>query len=133
MSEIINALYVEDNPADAELMGLCIERYMNVDSLFMDIAGTVAQAKDMFSVEKYSAVLIDWNLSDGNGIEVAEHIRKHSSDTKIIFISSAEFTEAQKLKCQQYDVKAFMLKEYNQGHIEKIRQLFQTGHIELSI
>lgn len=129
MSKVINVLYVEDNEADAELMGLCIERYINADPLIMAVAGTVAQAKDMFSTEKYSAVLIDWNLSDGSGVDVAEYIRQHSSDTKIIFISSAEFTEEQKLKCQKYDVKAFMQKEYNQGHIQKIRTLFETSNV----
>ncbi len=119
----INVLYVEDSNTDALLLDLHIERYITADTLKVDVARTVAQGIEMFSARPYSAVLIDWNLPDGNGLEVAKHIRQSNAKITIVFITGSNVSEEQKLLAKQYQAKDFIRKEHDQSHIDRVRQL----------
>lgn len=122
MDKLIHVLYVEDNEYDVELLLLSIERYNFNSHLVLDIAGTIAEAIDMFSVEKHAGALIDWNLPDGEGTEVAHYIRAISHTLPILFLSGA-LTEAHINHANQYHPKACIEKDYNKQSLQKIYQL----------
>jgi DNA-binding response OmpR family regulator len=68
------------------------------------------------------AALIDWNLPDGEGTDVAQFIREKHNTLPIIFLSAA-MTDDLSSKADKYTPKACLEKNYSQASIEKISQL----------
>ena len=85
----MNILYVEDCEITIELLQMNMGKHCAVDDLSLEVVGTVADAIQVFSVEKHRAVLIDWNLPDGSGLEVARHIRSMDKTLPLVFLSAA--------------------------------------------
>lgn len=122
MSDTLNILYVEDSEDDLDLMELSLMRH-GVD-INMQSAETIFEAIEKFSVHDFDAALLDWNLSDGQGTEVAQHIRSTHNALPIIFLSSA-FAAAHITEASQYNPKACLTKSYSKDHILKIIDLIQ--------
>ncbi len=77
--EPISVLYVEDNPSDAELARLELDR--KASHIKLIIVGTQAEALKELGGGKanpYDVVLIDRNLPDGDGLSLLSHIRSQS-------------------------------------------------------
>lgn len=122
MSKVLRVLYVEDNESEVELLLLTIDRYGFASSLLLDVADTVEQAKEMYDIEKHKAVLIDCNLPDGEGVDVAQFIRKKHATLALIFLS-ASMTNEYLHKAEKYNPKACLEKDYSKEFVEKIIQL----------
>lgn len=55
-----------------------VARVLSKRGFLMDMAGNLAEARDMLDAQQYDAVLLDWQLPDGSGIELCPIIRgKH--------------------------------------------------------
>ncbi|MBL4629622.1 MAG: response regulator [Paraglaciecola sp.] len=119
---MLRVLYVEDNESEVELLLLTIDRYGFASSLLLDVADTVEQAKEMYDIEKHKAVLIDCNLPDGEGVDVAQFIRKKHATLALIFLS-ASMTNEYLHKAEKYNPKACLEKDYSKEFVEKIIQL----------
>jgi DNA-binding response OmpR family regulator len=119
MSDVINILYVEDNDGDVELFKMSLERYNTAPELILDVATSVTQAKDIFSVDKHHAALIDWNLLDGEGVEVAEFIRSIDSTFPIVFLSGV-LTDVQLEAAAPYNPRACLEKDYDEAFVIKV-------------
>jgi len=117
MDKQANILYVEDDLGDIELFKATVEQYQA--SMSLDIAETVEDAKKQFDVQRHIAAILDWNLPDGDGLEVAEHIRTLSKNTPIIFLSVV-FTKELVIKAKDYQAVACIEKEYSEAQIRKI-------------
>ena len=98
---------------------MCIERYCPTLYIVLDIAKTVEEGKALFQINKYTAAFIDWNLPDGEGIEVAEFIRATHNDFPIFLLSGA-LTDAHLRIAEKYSPTACLEKDYNKHFIEKI-------------
>jgi DNA-binding response OmpR family regulator len=119
MYEKRNILYVEDNEGDVELLKMCIDRYCSTLNIALDVVETVDEAKEFFIFDKHIIVLIDWNLPDGEGIDVAKFIRKKQGRHPI-FLLSGVFTDRQ-IKCSEKLTSTICLeKSYDKHFIEKI-------------
>jgi CheY-like chemotaxis protein len=104
-----NILVVDDDKSLASTFKLILEGVGYV----VDVACTGGQALGMINQQDYDLVLLDLNLPDMMGDDVAEEIEKNSRHTDIIFITGYS-----------------MLKDsVEQGHIEK-RVLMKPIHPE---
>lgn len=123
--DAVKILYVEDCEPTIELFQFYLKKYCAVEGLTLEVAGTVADAIRIFSVEKHDAVLIDWNLPDGEGLGVARHIRNIDMSLPIVFLSSV-FTEDQIAQARQYQPKACLVKYIGQEYIDTL-----LGHLQM--
>lgn len=119
MTDTVNIFYVEDDKAEVELMSLYLNRYKFQPKIVLHIADTVEEAKHMFDPTKFTMALIDWNLPDGTGDEVAMHIRNENQSFPILFLSSL-VTDTLIDEADVYLPEAFLEKGYNKNFIEKI-------------
>jgi two-component system response regulator QseB len=62
-------------------------RVLSRRAFVMEQAATVAEAKKLLSERSYDAVLLDWLLPDGTGIDVCLAIRAKSQDMHIIMFT----------------------------------------------
>lgn len=122
MSDALSVLYVEDNESEVDVLLMSLERYGLGATLLLDVAETVDEAKEIFDVDKHMATLIDWNLPDGEGTDVAQFIREKNSTLPIIFLSAA-MTNEHLSRAEQYIPKACLEKNYSKAFIEKISQI----------
>ena len=71
---VLRVLYVEDNPADAELAQRVLARV--APWIDLDIASTIAEAKATLQQAELPDVLAtDLHLADGSGIELVSWLR----------------------------------------------------------
>jgi DNA-binding response OmpR family regulator len=119
MNNAIYLLYVEDNEGDVELLKMSIERHCPTHNIILEVAETVEEAKELFQFNKHRTALLDWNLPDGEGIEVAEFIRSSHDDFPIFFLSGV-FTDTHLGVAEKYKPIACLEKDYNKGFIEQI-------------
>lgn len=97
MSEIINLLLVEDNPADVELTRVNLEQAKIYIDLQVVMDGEAAldylfQREAYIDAKRPDLVLLDLNLPKVNGIEVLTQI-KNDSDLKgipVVVLTSSE-------------------------------------------
>lgn len=114
-------LYVEDCEITVELFRRSFKRYNTGADIELEVAATVSDAIEIFTTQRHIAALIDWNLPDGEGLEVAGHIRLSNKTLPIIFMSAA-FTEQHLRVAQQYHPRVCLVKEYNKPFIDNIIQ-----------
>lgn len=77
-------LYIDDDDIDR----MVLERYSRAFSFHLDTCNSVASAKACLN-NGYDGFVIDWNLGDGDGVEIAREARKSSPASPLIFISGA--------------------------------------------
>lgn len=124
MNTSIKVLYVEDNEGDVELFLMCLERY-GIKHIELNIVDTVSEAQAQFEQGKYQAALIDWNLPDGQGCEIAEFIRRTDNQLPIIFLSGV-LTAGHYEQAAKYCPKGCFEKDYDEVMIEKLIQLISV-------
>lgn len=121
MNEEVHILYVEDNEGDVELMTMSIERYCPTLNIVLEVAETVAVAKETFQHDKHVIALIDWNLPDGEGIEVLKFIRETQSEMPI-FMLSGVITPDHIKATAEYNPTACLEKNYSKLFFAQIEQ-----------
>ena len=82
-------LFVED---DLELASQTMD-FLAQEGIDIDFASNVKQARHLFEKEQFSAVILDMNLPDGNGLELAEHFTANSPNTPILFLTGQDSIE----------------------------------------
>lgn len=88
MSDTIRLFVVEDCEVSAELIRRSLIKYSAEITIDIDRADSIAEAMDVFTASKYAAALIDWNLPDGDGVELARDIVLIEKTLPIIFLSA---------------------------------------------
>lgn len=130
MTDPVYILYVEDNEGDVELLTMAIDRYFPSLNIVLDVAETVQEAIDKFQHCKHAIALLDWNLPDGEGLDVATFIREQQSDFPI-FILSGVITDEVRDKAAPYNPIACLEKDYSKGFFQGIEvcilSLVKTG------
>ncbi len=126
MIDEINILYVEDCEADVELLKMSIERYCSSLNIVFTTAETVEEAKEKFDVNKHVMALIDWNLPDGEGIDVLKFIREKNTQLPIFLLSGVLTTKHLKV-AEQFDPTDCLEKDYGKSFIDNIRRNIETA------
>jgi len=119
MNKFVNVLYVEDNEGDVELMRMSIDRYCPTLNIVLDVAETVEEAKEIFHPDRHVIALIDWNLPDGEGIDVLAFIRE-TQDALPIFLLSGVITPEQIAAAAKYNPTACLDKDYSKAFFAAI-------------
>ena len=65
-------------------------RILSRRAFVMDQAASVAEAKALLSERAYDAVLLDWQLPDGSGLDVCAAIRARSREIHIIMLTGRD-------------------------------------------
>lgn len=84
-TNISSCLVVEDQQIFSRLLCSLLKNYINVD--LIATASSVSEAFVACEKLKPDLLILDLNLPDGDGIEVAELFSRFSSDGKIIILS----------------------------------------------
>ncbi len=126
MNKSANVLYVEDCEETVHLFKLCLSKYSPETDITLDVVNTVSEALERFTPNSHVAALIDWNLPDGEGIEVAHHIRQLHDTLPIIFLS-ALFSGEHLQVAKQYNPTDCLVKSYSNSFISTIVRHISTG------
>jgi len=65
-------------------------RVLSRRSFVMEQAATIAEAKKLLEERPYDAILLDWQLPDGSGLEIANMVRAQNRDVHIVMFTGRE-------------------------------------------
>lgn len=119
MNRTLTILYVEDCEATAELFKMSLTRHGQNTTILIDIAVSVADAVVQFTASRHAAVIVDWNLPDGNGSEVAQWVRNQSSTLPIVFLSAILTSDHDQL-AQQFSPALCLVKDHSKEFVDTI-------------
>ena len=119
MTGISAVLYVEDCEVSTELLERSFNNFYKKGVLRFDIAPTISEALITFNQDVHCAALIDWNLPDGCGVEVARYIRQANKDLPLIFLS-AILTDEHLVRIEDIPYATFLQKEYNEIFVQRV-------------
>jgi CheY-like chemotaxis protein len=123
----INVLLIEDNPDDAEIIRINLEK-SNI-SYIVDVATTGKKGINKIEEKHYDIILLDYVLPDITGINLIEKIKKIKIKTPIIILTGTDDREvavlAMKLGASDYLIKSVDLFSKLPNVIMKITQNHQ--------
>ena len=110
MAEIapVEILVVEDNPTNQQVV-LMVLRALGYQP---DMAETGRKGIDKVSSHRYDIVLLDLQLPDIDGFEVARHIREHLSYQPVIVAITAGASAEDRQRCLDAGMDDFVLKPF---------------------
>lgn len=124
MQRKLNLLYVEDSEGDLEMMEASFERYLVGIELEIDFARTISEGEEVCFSKVYDAVIVDWNLPDGSGTDLAAYIRNKNKEVPLLFLSGL-LTEEMVAQAEAYSPMSCLEKDYSKETIEEIIRLIQ--------
>ncbi len=87
-AQVMKVLYVEDNPADADLVRRALAR--QAPGVRLELAPTLAVATARLAqAPAFDLVLSDLALPDGNGLELLVHIRFHQLPLAVVMLTGS--------------------------------------------
>lgn len=112
----LHILIVEDNPI-SQMISAAMLRELGHASV---AAGTLAEARERLESVVYDAILLDSQLPDGEGVDLARRYRKRGGDIPIIAVTggvdSAEHREA----CKEAGMTDYLSKPYTLEQLSKV-------------
>ena len=123
-------LLVEDDPNVARTLA---ER-LGSEGFEVTHAGSVAAAKLAVAQRRFVAAILDVGLPDGNGFDVARHLREASPQTALLFLTAYGTPEDRihglELGADDYMTKPFAFRELLlrvQNMLKRARDISQSG------
>lgn len=115
-------LYIDDTDADIELLrALLGQRGIRVDA-----ALTGEQGISSYDPKRHAAVVIDWNLPDMEGPEVAKALLKQHGRCPIAFISGT-LEEYHAVVAAALHIELCFEKKMNLEHIQHISRFIESS------
>ncbi len=115
-------LYIDDTEADVELLRTLVrQRGLQVEAALSGTGGIVA-----YNPERHCAVVIDWNLHDMTGLDVAKALLSQYPSCPVALISGIfepEHTEA----ARALGISDCFEKDFHMGHIDRIRDFVRAA------
>lgn len=84
MEKNLNILIVEDNDITAKQL----QKLLKSEKYNCDIASGYHSAQKQIDENKYSLILLDWNLGDGDGLELLKTLRTEEITTPVLMLSA---------------------------------------------
>lgn len=119
MASAVEVLYVEDCEITVELLKRSIKRHYPECNILLHVVGSVSESIKVYDKRRHVAALIDWNLPDGEGSDVAKHIRALHSTLTIIFLSSV-FTDENLRVAGLYNPGDCLVKDFSEEFVTRI-------------
>jgi CheY-like chemotaxis protein len=85
----LNILLVEDNPGDARLVKEALNESTTIHAS-LHIAGTLHQAIEYLTDQKFDVILLDLSLPDGHGLQSATNILKAVPQTPVVILTGLD-------------------------------------------
>ncbi len=129
-----NAIIVEDDPVIAQLNGIYLDSYkeINLVSSFRNGADAIAYLKN----NKIDLILLDYHLPGMNGSEFMANLRKIGSDAEVIVITldneSSSIRALLNYGVVDYLIKPYSYERYHNAiahFIEKATSINSSGYI----
>jgi DNA-binding response OmpR family regulator len=67
-----------------------IARVLTRRGFFLDQASTLEESKELVNTRPYDAVLLDWQLPDGSGIDLCKFIREVQPTAHVIMLTGRD-------------------------------------------
>ena len=100
-------LIVEDNPRHAGLMRDELEA--EIPGVWIALAGGAAQARETLADGRFDLCVLDFQLPDGDGLEILRHIREEGREEAVVLVTTSTSpeiaVEAMKIGAEDYIVK----------------------------
>ena len=98
-------------------LGTTLTEYLNDKDYHCELAANYTEAWSRFQDQKFNIVLMDINLPDGDGIELATKMRNHRASFVLIYLSAQNDPETKfksfEMGADDYLTKPFDLRELN--------------------
>lgn len=137
----MDVLVIEDDASVRTLVKAVLEHNDNKVSQ----AENAATGREMATSEDYDIIILDLGLPDGNGYEIAKHIRDQDITTPILVLSAEHETDV-KIKCLKVGADDYLTKPFNteelMARIEAITrrssdgvgdQVLECGELEVKL
>lgn len=102
----IKVLLIEDNPADAQLLGEILERFDSTTTIRLTHEATIAGAIKYMNGHPIDVMLIDFSLPDSHGLETFKMLRERFPNIPIIILTGNDSADlaikALKIGAQDY-------------------------------
>jgi DNA-binding response OmpR family regulator len=85
-------------------------RVLSRRAFVMEQAATIAEAKKLLAERSYDAVLLDWQLPDGSGIDLCLAIRERKLDVHVIMFTGRA-SHADRLRAFDAGVDDYVVKD----------------------
>ena len=104
-------LLVEDNKVDQ----MAFERMVSEENLpyQYEVANSVSQTRDILNNNRFDAIICDYNLGDGTGLDVIEFVE----DTPFIFVTGAG-DEAIAIKAMKNGASDYLVKDPQRNYLK---------------
>ena len=83
-----SVLYIEDNPMNAEVV---VEFLSSAPGLRVDVVETIAEGRAVLAERTPSLLLLDLNLPDGFGGDLAEDLAREGSPVPVVLVTADAF------------------------------------------
>lgn len=117
-------LVVEDEPSLQEVIQATLEK----ERFIVEVAGTLALAKEKTGVYQYDCILLDIMLPDGSGLELLQHLKETRRSENVIILSAKDSIEDKilglDLGADDYLAKPFHLAEL----VARVRSVMRRKH-----
>lgn len=124
----MNILIIEDNVDVAKQLS----KLLKSEKYSSDIAFGYLEAKELLDKNSYSIMLLDWNLGDGDGLELLKEIREHQMDVPVLMLS-ANSDISDRVTVLDAGADDYLCKPYsNIELLARIRVLLRKGSKEKS-
>jgi two-component system sensor kinase FixL len=88
--ETICVLLVDDDKADRQLVKLVLAKASQSIQFKIETAGSLSEANELLSRNKYDIILLDLGLPDSQGIETVRNIHKFIPNTPIVVLTGLD-------------------------------------------
>ena len=107
----LHVLIVEDDPAIRSLL----QASLSVEGFVVQTAVSVAEARALVLHARPDLIVLDLGLPDGDGLELVQEVRRHSSLP--IIVVSARHLEAQKILLLDAGADDYLAKPFSVGEL----------------
>jgi len=104
---VVRILIVEDEVR----LRVNLVRVLSRRAFVMEQAATVAEAKKLFAERTYDAVLLDWQLPDGTGLDVCKAIRASKNGDVHIIMFTGRAEHSDRLRAFDAGVDDYVVKD----------------------
>jgi len=108
VKKTIHILAIEDNPGDAELLRIMLQKVREPVFSFAQ-AGRLAEGLHLLQEGRFDIVLLDLKLPDGEGPDLVRAIREHSPNVPIIVLTGLDDEEVA-VNLLHMDVQDYLIK-----------------------
>jgi len=124
----MNVLIIEDDNLTAKQL----QKLLKNEKYSSDIATGYNNAKNYIDKYSYSIILLDWNLGDGDGLELLKEIREIQIDVPVLMLSAnSEIND--RVKVLDSGADDYLCKPYsNIELLARMRVLLRKGSKEKS-